>query len=175
MSRGWIVYILMFVIAAGGLWVILILGRAATAPDDLSGTWTVEWLTQPPLDSDPPPGAAQMHVSQSGRFFNVRFGDSEPIKMTLEPGWSGKRIGRHLKMKLNGGPWKLDVRGDIPGAERFRVPEVQLELAGPTRHLGIARRQREQTVEAEPPPPALPQPATQPITPSVDAETAYAR
>jgi hypothetical protein len=187
MSRGWVVYILMFVIAAGGLWVILILGRAANAPDDLSGNWTVEWITAPPPKSDPPGEPARMQVAHSGRFFMVQFGEREPLRMTLQPGWRGKRIGRLLTMKLAGGPWRLDLHGDIPAAERFRVPEVRLELVGPTRHVGIARREPEQTADVVPPTSDLPAaaPATQPgdgppiqptaPTASATAEPAHAR
>ena len=164
MNRGWIVYILMFVFAAAGLWVILILGRAANAPDDVSGTWTVEWITEAPPQGEAPGEASRMDVSQSGRFFMVRFGQREPIRLTLEPEWIGKRSGRQLKMKLSGELWRMELRGDIPYNERYRIPEVHIELAGPTRHVGIARRERQQTVgaPAESAPESLPAPETAP-------------
>jgi hypothetical protein len=176
MSRAYVFYILMFLVAAAGLWVILILGRAAAAPDDVSGNWTVEWETTAPPGADPAGQAPSMHVAQSGRYFNVRFGERAPIRMTLESNWTGRRTGRLLKMRLHGQAWTLDLRGDIPPGERFRVPEVRLELAGPTRHVGIARRQREQTVEAAsarpdaPPASSSPRPAsTRPDIPDAPA------
>ena len=43
MSRAYIIYILMFVVLIGGLAVILDLGSAMRAPDDLSGDWTLVW------------------------------------------------------------------------------------------------------------------------------------
>ncbi|MEO6436624.1 MAG: hypothetical protein ABIP55_12810, partial [Tepidisphaeraceae bacterium] len=90
-----------------------------------------------------------------------RIGDRESMRMTLEPNWAGKRTGRRLRMQLIGDPWKLVVRGDIPSAGRTRVPEVRVELTGPTRHVGVARREREQTVEI------APHPATQPAAPHI--------
>ena len=151
MSRAYVVYILMFLLAGGGLWVILIFGRAVNAPDDVSGAWTIEWETPAPPGAAPAGEAPTMRVAQSGRYFNVQFGQARPLKMTLEENWTGKRSGRQLKMHLRGQAWKLDLHGDIPSGERFRVPALRVELDGPTRHVGIARRQREQTAEATTP------------------------
>src|SRR5438309_9251069 len=92
MRRAYLVYLLMFAMLGGGMWVILTLGSAMKAPDDLSGEWTVRWdgATEP------------MRIDQSGRFFVVRFGKQPPIGMTLQPGWKGARDGRKLEMMLVG-------------------------------------------------------------------------
>jgi hypothetical protein len=136
MSRAWVVYILMFVVLIGGLWFIIEIGGAMRAPDDLSGEWNVAWLTAPPPDAA---AAAPMRIDQSGRFFEVRWGDkARPLSMILRPGWRGNRDGRRLLMELAGGAWTMRVDGDIP-LKSLRTPAVNIELIGPTsRHLGLA-------------------------------------
>jgi hypothetical protein len=135
MSRAWIIYILMFAVLAGGLWVILVAGGAIRAPDDLAGEWTIAWMTTPPPNGgDAPP---VMRIDQSGRFFQVQFGKGNPIPMTLQRGWRGLRDGPRLDMQLAGGIWTLKIDGDIP-PKSLRAPQVNVELIGPTRHVGRA-------------------------------------
>ena len=136
MSRAYIIYIVMFAVLIGGLWLILTIGASLEAPDDLAGDWTVAWDGPPPLSA----GDASMHVSQSGRFFVIRFGEKPPLSLTLRPGWKGARDGRMLQMQLASDIWKMSLRGDIPLGESARVPQVQVELDGPTRYAGVARR-----------------------------------
>lgn len=138
MSRAWAVYILMFAVAGSGLWVIFTVGAAVRAPDDLSGDWTVRWETAPPPGS----GGNVMRVAQSGRFFTVRFGDHDaaPVSLMLQRGWRGARDGRTLSMLLKGGPWSLAMTGDIPLGGDARIPAARVDLAGPSRHSGMARR-----------------------------------
>ena len=136
MSRGYIVYILMFLCAACGLWVILTLGAAVRAPDDMSGKWTLEWQGAA-LQQD----ATTMTVAQSGRFWTVQFGQQKPISMVLREDWKGAHDGRTLKMHLDGAVWKLDLAGDIPLKQSMRIPVVKVELAGPSsRYVATARR-----------------------------------
>lgn len=172
MSRAYIVYFLMFAAFAAGLWVVITLGAAAKAPDDLSGDWIVRW------DNAPPPETADgdvMKVSQSGRFFVIRFGARPPMSMTLAEDWRGAQDGRQLKMHLSKAPWSLNVEGEVPARDHWRVPEVRLELSGPTRHTGIARRVVEQRAAVpQPTAPQAPQPPTS--SPATrPAETAHAR
>src|SRR5437660_1289670 len=142
MSRAYVIYILMFAVLAGGLWLIVEVGGAMRAPDDLAGEWAVAWRNAPP----PEMGEPLIRVQQSGRFFIVRFGQRPPMSMTLQPGWKGARDGRRLDMVLAGGPWpgwKLNLHGDIPlnSPGQFPiVPELNVELIGPTRHVGHAVR-----------------------------------
>jgi hypothetical protein len=124
----------MFVVLGGGLWVILEVGTAMKAPDDLSGEWSVAWMTNPPPQSSTPP---VLRIDQSGRFFVVRVGNAKPISMTLQPGWRGMRDGRRLEMQLAGGGWLLRLDGDIP-PRGTRTPIVNVEMTGPTRHVGRA-------------------------------------
>ena len=134
MSRAYVVYILMFAVLAGGLWVIYEIGGAMRAPDDLSGDWKLTWATPPPPQSSEP----LLHIDQSGRFFVVRLGKAKPISMTLRPGWRGARDGRRLQMELAGQAWTMRVDGEIP-LKGARTPEVNVELAGPSgRHSGRA-------------------------------------
>jgi hypothetical protein len=136
MSRAYLVYLVMFAALIGGMVLIMTAGESVRAPDDLSGNWVVEWDNAPPPES----GEPKLRIEQSGRFFVVRFGQHPPMNMKLQDGWTGKTKGRRLHMRLAGPPWELRLNGDVPPAQRWRVPEMNLELVGPTRHVGIARR-----------------------------------
>ena len=126
----------MFAVFIGGLWLVLDVGRSSKAPDDLAGDWTVTWETSPPpLAVDP-----SMHVSQSGRFFVVRFGQKSTMNMTLQPGWSGARDGRTLQMSLAGEGWLMNLSGNIPLSDQWHAPIVKIDITGPSRHVGVARR-----------------------------------
>jgi hypothetical protein len=135
----WTTYILMFVIAAAGLWVIFTIGMAVRAPDDFSGEWAVQW------DQSPTKGASNtMRVQQSGRFFTVRLGDTPPISMTLDRDWRGRREGRVLRMRLRGEVWTMEVTGDIPINNATQIQLARVELShsgtGTGKYVGIARR-----------------------------------
>jgi hypothetical protein len=131
MSRAYIIYILMFAALAGGLWVVIELGEAMRAPDDLSGEWTVAWKDGP-VDT--------MRIDQSGRFFNLRLGNAKPISMTLQPGWKGASDGPSLRMNLAGNMWRASFSGTYPPTQNWRIGQVDIELIGPTRQIGTARR-----------------------------------
>ena len=178
MSRAYIVYVLMFGALIGGMLLIWTMGDSVRAPDDLSGDWIVEWDNAPPPESAEP----KMRIAQSGRFFVVTFGRRPPMSMTLKDGWQGKSNGRMLNMKLARPLWEMQLTGAVPAKNPWRVPELKLELIGPTRHVGIARRVLPETAEA-----ALPgakgvgtgaakSPSIDPNpTASVQSETAHAR
>ena len=137
MSRAYIVYILMFAVLAGGLWVVIELGESLRAPDDLSGEWTVAWKTAPP----PEVADSVLRIDQSGRFFIVRLGNKRrPVSMVLQPGWKGARDGPNLNMNLARDVWKMNVSGKYPPNETWRIPEAEVKLTGPSSHAGIARR-----------------------------------
>jgi hypothetical protein len=160
MRRAYLVYFLMFAALIGGMLMIWSLGDNVRAPDDLSGDWVIEWDNAPPPES----GEPKMRVAQSGRFFVITFGQRPPMSMKLDEDWTGKNRGRTLDMRLARPPWALRLHGPIPAgaSERWRVPELNLELVGPTRHVGIARRVIPATAEnsEEPAPvPARPAPA----------------
>ena len=161
MSRAYVVYVVTFAALVGGMLLILTMGDAAVAPDDLSGEWIVEWDNAPPPES----GEPILRIAQSGRFFVVTFGQRPPMSMTLQDGWTGKEQGRKLSMTLARPLWKLHLNGPIPARQQWQVPELKLELVGPTRHIGIARRVYPETAaDADAAPAPLPA-----------AETAHAR
>lgn len=177
MSRAYVVYVLMFAALIGGMALIWTMGDSVRAPDDLSGEWIVEWDNAPPPES----GEPKMRIAQSGRFFVVTFGQRPPMSMTLKDGWTGKSTGRTLNMKLARPQWELRLNGPVPAKNPWRVPELKLELVGPTRHLGIARRVLPETAAVETGAQArTTTTTTQPIeiTPTASvpaAETAHAR
>src|SRR5688500_17306047 len=162
MSRAYLVYLVMFAALIGGMVLIMTAGESVRAPDDLSGNWVVEWDNAPPPES----GEPKLRIEQSGRFFVVRFGQHPPMNMKLQDGWTGKTKGRRLHMRLAGPPWELRLAGDIPPKQRWQLPEMNLELVGPTRHVGIARRVLPEVTESTPAPdaatPADPAPADAP-------------
>jgi hypothetical protein len=157
MSRAYIVYIFMFAILAGGMWVILTFGRATGAPDDLAGDWNVLWM--PPHDQNNP---VPLRIEQSGRFFLVRVGTTRPLNMTLQPGWKGVQQGPNLQMQLIGEGWKMNISGKYPPAQP-RISATAIELIGPTARLaGIANRAGVETGPTTPASPASPAPASRP-------------
>jgi hypothetical protein len=169
MSRAYVVYFVMFGALIGGLLLILTMGDSVRAPDDLSGDWVVEWDNAPPPESAEP----RMHVDQSGRFFVVTFGRRPPMSMTLKRGWVGAASGRKIDMTLARPLWELHVSGAVPMKEHALVPELKLELVGPTRHVGVARRVGVQTASAAP----APAPSREPVKASaqVPVESPNAR
>ena len=183
MSRAYLVYFVMFAALIGGMVLILTMGDAVRAPDDLSGEWVVEWDNAPPPES----GEPILRIAQSGRFFVVKFGQRPPMNMSLQDGWTGKSKGRWLHMTLARPEWKLHLSGEIPAKQRWQVPELKLELVGKTRHFGIARRVFPETEElaaggakgsptvASPPPAPAPVARTTPApVPAAEAPTAAA-
>lgn len=184
MRRAYVVYFVMFAALIGGMALIMSAGDNVHAPDDLSGAWAIEWDNAPPPES----GEPTMQIAQSGRFFVVTFGQRPPMSMSLQDGWTGKSNGQSLKMTLARPLWTLNLSGEIPPEQQWQVPELKLELVGPTRHVGIARRiepadepapeerRADTTGEASGATPATTQPATDtPAAPAPAAETAHAR
>jgi hypothetical protein len=152
MSRAYIIYFLMFAVLVGGLWLIITVGAAMKAPDDLSGDWKIAWYTTPPPELD----VATMKIQQSGRFFTIQFGDRKPISMSLVGGWHGARDGRRLQMHLVGAAWKMDITAGIPLRETWHVPEASIALSGPYTASATATRVGAQTARTSTtsPPPA---------------------
>ena len=70
MSRGWIVYILMFGVLGVGLWAVLRFGAKLHAPEEIAGTWKVRWETTNPSGG---PAEGTLAVDQSGRFCTFHF------------------------------------------------------------------------------------------------------
>jgi hypothetical protein len=165
MSRAYVVYFVMFAALIAGMVLIMTMGESVRAPDDLSGEWVVEWDNAPPPES----GEPVMRVAQSGRFFVVTFGQRPPMSMKLQDGWTGKTKGRKLHMRLARPPWELRLDGDIPPKQRWQLPEMNLELVGPTRHVGIARRVYPETAENAPEPSPAPEPAPAPAPAPAEA------
>lgn len=136
MSRAYVIYFLMFAVLIAGLWLVLTIGAAMRAPDDLSGDWKIAWYTTPPPELD----VNTLKIQQSGRFFTVQFGDRKPIGMTLADGWRGARDGRKLQMHLDGAAWKMDIAADIPLRETWHVPEASIAISGPYTASATATR-----------------------------------
>ena len=63
MSKPTLIYLVMVVVLAGGLWAVLAVGKTLNAPADLAGKWLAH-----PVEGD---AAADMTVEQSGRYFQI--------------------------------------------------------------------------------------------------------
>jgi hypothetical protein len=134
MNRGYAIYVAMFVALIVGLWGILTAGSKLRAPDSLSGQWQVTWATESPTGGQQPDGT--MLVQQSGRFVNVTFDDALRLKLKLAEGAGviADAGPDAPPARLVGGDWTLNVHR-IPQSD-----ELALELTGPGRYQGVARR-----------------------------------
>jgi hypothetical protein len=119
-SRATLVYVIMLVACAGGLWVILRVGNRLQAPPDLSGTWEIS----------PIPGAAAaapaelgrtMTVEQSGRYLQVRFagGLAADLRLAEAPVVSGATAGPPIQ--LVGRDWRMTAVPRDGGALAVRL------------------------------------------------------
>jgi len=151
MSRAYVVYLLMALLLVGGLSLIMTLGEARRAPDDLSGEWYVRWDKAPP--NYKPIG--KLRIDQSGRFFTLRFEGGPAIMMKLDSNWRGSREGRYLWMSFIGDSSTLVCTGSIPPADPRRPEDLMLELHSSGTFTGYASRKLDQSAAAIP--------ATQPL------------
>src|SRR5688500_8882350 len=143
MSRATLVYILMLVAGAGGLWLILRAGSGLAATTDLSGVWVVG-------GEDPNSARDLGHtvfVEQSGRHFRLNFerGLQVDMKVVAETR-PDAATGGELEMRMAGGPWTMTAFGvDANGPLIFR-------LDGPEPHTFTVSRaagaEEEQAVAA---------------------------
>ena len=130
MSRGTLVYILMFIALVGGMWVILPLGEGLVAPFNLAGRWEIE----PDLSMGPrvgPPLGRTMEVEQSGRYFQVRFASGRTLDLKL------MRESRHdarVKMELAGGGWDMTCDANAAGGT------MHIDLRGAVTRAWTAKR-----------------------------------
>ena len=190
MSRGTLVYILMFAALVGGMWVILPLGEGLVAPFNLAGRWEIE----PDLSMGPrvgPPLGRTMEVEQSGRYFQVRFASGRTLDLKL---MRETRQDPRVKMELAGGEWNMTcdadasdgtMRIDLRGAVTRAWTAKRVDPADA--HVGDMRNERpappaasrpapDDDTDGAPRPmgPALPDPLEPPTPQSAPATTADA-
>src|SRR4051812_31251253 len=73
MSKPTLVYAVMLVACAGGMWGILRAGATLSAVTDLTGTWTIDGGPLGPVPGGPESLGGHFTVEQSGRFLRVHF------------------------------------------------------------------------------------------------------
>ena len=130
MSRGTLVYILMFAALVGGMWVILPLGEGLVAPFNLAGRWEIE----PDLSMGPrvgPPLGRTMEVEQSGRYFQIRFASGRTLDLRL---MRETRQDPRVKMELAGGGWDMTCDADATGGT------MRINLRGAVTRAWTAKR-----------------------------------
>jgi hypothetical protein len=134
MSRATVVYIVMLVACAGGLWAIIGLGKGLRAPTDLSGVWAVggEDPTVPEQLGE------SVVIEQSGRFLRLNFAHGLLVDLKLQEDQpAAPEAGKNLDMVFEGPRWKLTAFGSSEqGPLIFR-------LNGPEKHTFTATRQSE--------------------------------
>jgi hypothetical protein len=132
MSRATLVYIVMLVACAGGLWAILGLGKRLQAPTDLSGVWAVGGEDP----SVPKQLGESVVIDQSGRFVRLNFSNGLLVDLKLkEDQPPAPEAGKNLDMVFEGPRWKLSAFGESEqGPLIFR-------LSGPEKHTFTATRQ----------------------------------
>ena len=130
MSRATLVYIVVLVASAGGVWAILRTGERLQAPTDLSGLWYV---------GGEDPAVAEhlgetVSVEQSGQFFRLNFSRGLSVDVRLAEAPAKPDPGENLDMIFEGPKWKLAAfGGSANGPLIFR-------LAGPERHTFTVTR-----------------------------------
>ena len=159
MSRGTLVYILMFGALVGGMWVILPLGEALVAPFNLAGRWEIE----PDLTMGPrvgPPLGRTMEIEQSGRYFLVRFASGRTLDLKLR---RETRQEPRVKMELAGGGWDMTCDADATDGT------MRIDLRGAVKRVWTARRVDPADADAHDPPRERPR-AVPASGPAADAD-----
>jgi hypothetical protein len=133
MSRGWIVYILMFALLGVGLWAVLRIGAKLRAPEEIAGTWKVRWETESPTG-----GAKEgtLAVDQSGRFCTFHFdGNRRSFSMKMIEGTALDRNTTGLPVaRLEGDGYQVTLHSTAV------QDSLRLELTGREQYRGLIDR-----------------------------------
>lgn len=129
MRRASIIYVLVAVACAWGLWWVLARGGRLRAPEDLAGRWTLSRAAAPAEPAMPmAPYGPAMTIDQSGQFFQVSFENGPRLDLKLHEQTEftvGKN--RSFRLELVGAEWNL--RGwTTAGSD-----EMVVHLVGPAR------------------------------------------
>jgi len=131
-NRATLVYILMVVVCASGLWVIVRAGSHLKAPPDLSGEWVVSASPVVAGLGD------TMQVEQSGRYLRLTFAGGLVLDLKIVGDFSGETL------HFAGNAWKMTATLPRPGEA------LAARLEGPTPAAFTARRPSEREKAAEP-------------------------
>jgi hypothetical protein len=132
-NRATIVYGIMILFSASGVWAILSFGQRLIAPEDLAGKWTLESRRD---TTQPAPG--DMTVQQSGKFFQIAFENGPKLNLVLEE-QSPLSVsdGQPVTLALGDGPWRLTFHGPQGG------DEMELNITAPlTSQSGVWNAKR---------------------------------
>jgi len=124
MHRATIVYIVMIIACAGGLWAVLSYGGTLTPPEDLAGKWTLTPATAAGPFIRLAPYGPGMTVDQSGRFLQIAFENGprldfrlgQPAEMLPVPG-KDEPVER---LELTNSGWILKAWGK-PGGDEWTM------------------------------------------------------
>ena len=133
MSRGWIVYILMFALLGVGLWAVLRIGAKLHAPDEIAGTWKVRWETTNPSGG---PAEGTLAVDQSGRFCTFHFDEHRrTLSMKMIDGSALGQRGSGIPMaRLEGEGYQMTLHSTAV------QDSLRMELAGPEKYVALIDR-----------------------------------
>jgi hypothetical protein len=120
-NRASIVYGIMILLSASGVWAVLSIGQGLVAPEDLAGKWTLE-SRLPGTQANP----HEMTVEQSGKFFQIAFQNRPNLNFVLD---EQSRVptsdGSLVRLSLSDGPWHLSFQGPQGG------DDMKVSLTGP--------------------------------------------
>jgi len=111
-NRASVVYVIVLVCMVVGMWLILTFGSVMSAPEDISGDWTLKPLF---FGKD-----RTLTVSQSGKFVNVRTDSGSVINLKItkiKPIESP--TGEKLLIRLSGEKCDAELEG-AAGSDAFR-------------------------------------------------------
>ncbi len=141
MSRTTVIYVLVLLACAAGVYAIIDFGSSMTAPTDLTGIWDVG------VDESADKNAlgAKMNIEQSGRFVRLNFDGGLKVDLKLVSQHRPAPPEQALQMSFQGSGWKLTAEG--AGAEGPLV----FHLVGPQEHKLTVTRHVVEVTEANPP------------------------
>jgi hypothetical protein len=128
MHRATVVYVVMIVACAAGLWAVLSIGGRLRAPEDLAGKWTLSpgFIASGPAMPIAPYGPG-MTVDQSGRFFQISFENGPRLDLKLDDENEMNLLGKQaFRVALIAPSWHITGWGQANGDDMI------VRLVGPT-------------------------------------------
>ncbi|QOV89531.1 hypothetical protein [Humisphaera borealis] len=152
MKHQSLIYVVMLVVAAGGLWAVMRLGSRLDAAADLGGEWTFDSGPLGPEADGPERLGKGFHIDQSGRFLRVRFDNGRQLDLRAQQLPEGAIGGNPLPVELKDSLWHMSGTVREENGKLIGV----FTLKGPERARFVAYRAPLETEKAPAVAPSLP-------------------